>query len=107
MVFVADSQWDRLRENVESFRNMEENLREYNTSLDEMPYVIQYNKRDLENIAPLDYMEFLLNRRARRVPSFEAVAVNGDGVFDTLNTVSRMVLVGEFGQEKGEHRETA
>src|SRR5216117_1090525 len=81
MVFVADSQWDRLRENVESFRNLEENLREYNTSLDEMPYVIQYNKRDLENIAPLDYMEFLLNRRAKRVPSFEAIAVNGDGVF--------------------------
>ncbi len=103
----TDSQWDRLRENVESFRNLEENLREYNTSLDEMPYVIQYNKRDLENIAPLDYMEFLLNRRAKRVPSFEAVAVNGDGVFDTLNTVSRMVLVGEFGQEKGEHLETA
>jgi signal recognition particle receptor subunit beta/CheY-like chemotaxis protein len=107
MVFVADSQWDRLRENVESFRNLEENLREYNTSLDEMPYVIQYNKRDLGNIAPLEYMEFLLNRRARRVPSFEAMAVNGDGVFDTLNTVSRMVLVGEFGQEKGEPRETA
>jgi signal recognition particle receptor subunit beta len=107
MVFVADSQWDRLRENVESFRNLEENLREYNTSLDEMPYVIQYNKRDLANIAPLDYMEFLLNRRPKRVPFFEAVAVSGDGVFDTLNTVSRMVLVGEFGQEKGEHRETA
>ena len=107
VVFVADSQWDRLRENVESFRNLEENLREYNTNLDEMPYVIQYNKRDLPNIAPLDYMEFLLNRRPKRVPFFEAVAVNGDGVFDTLNTVSRMVLVGEFGQEKGEHRETA
>ena len=107
MVFVADSQWDRLRENVESFRNLEENLREYKTSLDEMPYVIQYNKRDLSNIAPLEYMEFLLNRRARRVPSFEAMAVNGDGVFETLNAVSRMVLVGEFGQEKGEHCETA
>jgi len=107
MVFVADSQWDRLRENVESFRNLEENLREYKTSLDEMPYVIQYNKRDLSNIAPLEYMEFLLNRQARRVPSFEAKAVNGDGVFETLNAVSRMVLVGEFGQEKGEHCETA
>ena len=107
MVFVADSQWDRLPENVESFRNLEENLREYKTSLDEMPYVIQYNKRDLSNIAPLEYMEFLLNRRARRVPSFEAMAVNGDGVFETLNAVSRMVLVGEFGQEKGEHCETA
>ena len=69
--------------------------------------MIQYNKRDLGNIAPLDYMEFLVNRRAKRVPSFEAVAVTGDGVFDTLNTVSRMVLVGGFGQEKGEQRETA
>src|SRR2546425_10565103 len=105
VVFVADSQWDRLRENVESFRNLEENLREYSYNIDEIPYVIQYNKRDLANIAPLEYMEFLLNRRARRVPSFEAVAVNGDGVFDTLNTVSRMVLVGEFGQEKGADRE--
>ena len=107
LVFVADSQWDRLRDNVESFRNLEENLREYNYNLDEMPYVIQYNKRDLQNIAPLEYMEYMLNRRGRQVPFFEAVAVNGDGVFDTLNTVSRMVLVGEFGQEKGEHRESA
>jgi mutual gliding-motility protein MglA len=107
LVFVADSQWDRQRDNVESFRNMEENLREYNYNLDELPYVIQYNKRDLGNIAPVEYMEFLLNSRARRVPFFEAVAVSGAGVFDTLNTVSRMVLVGEFGQEKGEHRETA
>ncbi|HYS94638.1 MAG TPA: ADP-ribosylation factor-like protein, partial [Candidatus Acidoferrales bacterium] len=107
LIFVADSQWDRLKENVESFRNLEENMREYNYNLDEMPYVIQYNKRDLANIAPIEYMEFMLNRRARQVPYFEAVAVNGDGVFDTLNTVSRMVLVGEFGQEKGEHRETA
>ena len=105
--FVADSQWDRLKENVESYRNLEENMREYNYNLDEMPYVIQYNKRDLANIAPIEYMEFMLNRRTRQVPYFEAVAVNGDGVFDTLNTVSRMVLVGEFGQEKGEHRETA
>src|SRR5262250_570851 len=107
LVFVADSQWDRLRDNVESFRNLEENLREYNYNLDEMPCVIQYNKRDLPNAAPLEYMEYMLNRRGRQVPFFEAVAVNGDGVFDTLNTVSRMVLVGEFGQEKGEHRESA
>src|SRR5215467_8291158 len=92
IVFVADSQWDRLRDNVESFRNLEENLREYSYNLDEMPYVMQYNKRDLQNIAPLEYMEYMLNRRGRQVPFFEAVAVNGDG---------------EFGQEKGEHRESA
>jgi signal recognition particle receptor subunit beta len=101
IVFVADSQWERLRENVESFRNMEENLREYDYDLDEIPYVIQYNKRDLPNIAPVEYLEYLFNRRARRVPFFESVAVEGKGVFDTLNTVSRMVLVSGFGQEQG------
>jgi hypothetical protein len=101
IVFVADSQWDRLHENVESLRNLEENLKEYDYDLDATPYVIQYNKRDLPNIAPIDYLEFLLNRRARRVPYFEAVALDGHGVFDTLNTVSRMVLVSGFAQEEG------
>ena len=104
IVFVADSQWDRLQENLESFKNLEENLREYDYDLDELPYVIQYNKRDLPNVAPVEYLEFLLNRRARRVPYFEAVAVDGRGVFDTLNTVSRMVLVNGFAQEQGAPR---
>jgi signal recognition particle receptor subunit beta len=98
IVFVADSQWERLRENVESYRNLDENLREYQYDLAAVPCVIQYNKRDLPNVAPLDYLEFMLNRGIRRMPSFEAVAVDGKGVFDTLNTVSRMVLVREFGQ---------
>ncbi len=97
VVFVADSQWERLKENVESFRNLEENLRQYQISLDELPYVIQYNKRDLPNVAPVEYLEYTLNRRSRRVPFFEAVAVEGKGVFDTLNTVARMVLAHEFG----------
>jgi signal recognition particle receptor subunit beta len=100
VVFVADSQWHRLRDNVESFRNLERNLREYAHDLDDVPYVIQYNKRDLPDVAPREYLEFLLNGRARRVPSFEAVATDGSGVFETLNTVSRMVLVSEFGSEK-------
>ena len=98
IVFVADSQWDRLRENVESLRNLEDNLKQYEISLDEIPYVVQYNKRDLANIAPVDYLEYMLNRRTRRVPFFEAVATEGKGVFDTLNTVSRMVLAAEFGE---------
>jgi mutual gliding-motility protein MglA len=98
VVFVADSQWDRLRDNVESFRNLDENLKEYGLNLASTPLVLQYNKRDLDRIAPVDYLEFLLNRGERRVPSFEAVAVDGTGVFDTLNTVSRLVLVKEFGQ---------
>jgi signal recognition particle receptor subunit beta len=98
VVFVADSQWDRLRDNVESFRNLDENLKEYGLNMATIPLVLQYNKRDLDRIAPVDYMEFLLNRGERRVPTFEAVAVDGTGVFDTLNTVSRLVLVKEFGQ---------
>src|SRR6266498_3628823 len=92
IVFVADSQW--------------ENLREYDYNLDEIPYVIQYNKRDLPNIAPVEYLEYLFNRRSRRVPFFESVAVEGKGVFDTLNTVSRMVLVSGFGQEQGASNES-
>ena len=97
LVFVADSQFERLRENVESFRDLEANLREYESTLDEIPYVLQYNKRDLPNLAPLSYLEFVLNRRAARVPFFEASAIDGKGVFETLNTVSRMALASEFG----------
>ena len=100
VVFVADSQFERLKENVESFRNLEENLREYNYDLDRMPCVMQYNKRDLPTAAPVPYLEYMLNRRARRMPSFESVASRGAGVFDALNTVSRMVLLSEFGQEQ-------
>jgi signal recognition particle receptor subunit beta len=100
IVFVADSQWERMRENVESFRNLEENLKQYDLTLDEMPYVLQYNKRDLPVAAPVEYLEYLMNRRARRVPFFEGVAVEGKGVFETLNTVSRMVLASEFGDRR-------
>lgn len=100
VVFVADSQFDRLRENVESLRNLTENLREYRHDLGDLPCVMQYNKRDLPNAAPVDYLEFVLNRGARRMPAFEAVATEGKGVFDTLNTVSRMVLAREFGDGK-------
>src|SRR5205823_3197395 len=95
--FVADSQYARMRENVESFRDLQDNLREYEYDLEHMPYVLQFNKRDLPDAAPRTYMEYVLNRRARRVPSFEAVALEGRGVFETLNTVSRMVLASEFG----------
>jgi mutual gliding-motility protein MglA len=101
VIFVADSQWDRLRDNLESLRSLEENLREYQYELDTLPWVLQYNKRDLPNVAPVDYLEFMLNRRVRRVPSFEAVAPDGAGVFETLNTVSRMILLNEFGRAQG------
>ena len=101
VVFVADSQWDRLRENVESLRNLDENLKEYALDLATTPHVIQYNKRDLGNVAPCEYLEYMLNRGAGKAPSFPAVALEGKGVFDTLNTLSRMVLVKELDQRQG------
>jgi signal recognition particle receptor subunit beta len=92
IVFVADSQYDKMQENVESFANMEENLRTNKLNLADIPYVLQYNKRDLPNVAPVDYMEFLLNNRDVQVPSFEASAHKCEGVFETLNMITRMLL---------------
>ena len=92
IVFVADSQYDKMAENVESFANMEENLKSLNLNLAEIPYVLQYNKRDLPDIAPVDYMEFLLNNREVQVPYFEAAAYRCDGVFETLNMITRLLL---------------
>src|ERR1700760_5040849 len=63
IVFVADSQYEKMAENVESFNNLEENLRSLKMNLADIPYVIQYNKRDLPNVAPVEYMDFLLNNR--------------------------------------------
>src|SRR6187455_3891345 len=60
IVFVADSQYEKMEENVKSFQNLEENLRSLNQDLRDIPYVVQYNKRDLANVAPVEYMEFLL-----------------------------------------------
>src|SRR3954470_2005697 len=74
VVFVADSQWDKIQENVESFRNLEENLGRHHLKLDELSYALQYNKRDLGDVAPISYLEFLLNNRKRRVQYFETVA---------------------------------
>lgn len=92
LVFVADSQWECLEANVESFRNLQENLQVQGVDLDAIPYVLAYNKRDLTNIAPRHYMDFLLNNREVRRPSFESIAIEGTGVFDILNRVSQLVL---------------
>ena len=92
VVFVADSQWDKMQENVESFRNLEENLSRQHLKLDELPYALQYNKRDLTEVAPISYLEFLLNNRKRRVRYFEAVAATGFNVFAALDVVSQLLL---------------
>ena len=92
IVFVADSQIDRQRDNLQSFQTLEANLRLNGNSIDRMPLVLQYNKRDLPNAAPVEYMEFLLNNRQRRFTSFEADASRGRNVLATLNAVSQGVL---------------
>ncbi len=92
IVFVADSQWEKMEENVESFKNLEDNLAKQNISLDEIPYVMQYNKRDLENVAPVNYLEYVLNNRKKRVQSFEVVSSTGQNVFASLNAVSQILL---------------
>ena len=90
IVFVADSQVDRLDANIEAMANLYENLQEYGLDLRELPFVIQYNKRDLPNISSTDELEENLN--PERVPYLEAVGFRGVGVFDTLKQVSKLVI---------------
>jgi signal recognition particle receptor subunit beta len=90
VIFVADSQLERLEANQESLDNLRTNLAEHGYSLDKMPYVIQYNKRDLPNALPLDELRQLLNPIG--VLDYEASARTGQGVFETLKAVSKLVL---------------
>jgi signal recognition particle receptor subunit beta len=92
IVFVADSQYEKMPENIESFQNMLENLVSLKLNIAEIPYVLQYNKRDLPNAAPAEYMEYLLNNREVQVPSFNASAHKCEGVFETLNMITRLLL---------------
>ena len=123
IVFVADSQMERMEANQESMQNLYDNMAEYGYDLTKMPFVIQYNKRDLPNAAPIRDLQAQLNpgwemsdgarqrvapdpyhageNLVEQIPSgewveratyFEAVAVSGDGVFDTLKVVSKLVL---------------
>jgi signal recognition particle receptor subunit beta len=89
VVMVCDSQKDRMEANIDSFMNLEENLLEYKHKLNELPHVIQYNKRDLEDIVPVAEMRKELNRY--NAPDFEAIAIQGQGVLETLEAIVRMV----------------
>jgi mutual gliding-motility protein MglA len=91
VVFVADSQRAMLQANVESFRNLEENLAEMGLSVDTLPLVLQFNKRDLADICSVEEMNAALNRH--NWPHFEASAVTGTGVFETLKGISRFTLM--------------
>lgn len=90
VVFVADSQREQFEENIDSLRNLHENLLEENIDLRTFPMVIQYNKRDLPGVMPIGELDDALNFRS--VPAFPAAALAGDGVFDTLKSVSQLVL---------------
>jgi signal recognition particle receptor subunit beta len=123
IVFVSDSQAERLEANQESMQNLYDNLGEYGYDLTRIPFVIQYNKRDLPNAMPIPELQSALNpgwpvteqakqrvtpdpyhagenlvdqipggQWVERTPHFEAVAIRGDGVFDTLKAVSKLVL---------------
>jgi len=90
LVFVADSQADKMDENIESLTNLKENLAEYGYDYKEMPIVIQYNKRDLPGVLSVEELEAKLNHDNWK--SFEAEAVTGGGVFDTLKMIIKLVL---------------
>ncbi|MEK7881034.1 MAG: GTPase domain-containing protein [Deltaproteobacteria bacterium] len=90
IIFVADSQVERMDANIESLENMKSNLEEHGYNLGKLPYVIQYNKRDVADPVPLDEMKRVLNPEG--APDYEAIAVKGDGVFETLKTVVKLVL---------------
>ena len=122
VVFVADSQMERMEANLESMQNLYDNMAQHGLELTRLPFVIQYNKRDLPNAAPLPQLQEALNPGwpvedpakqrevvdpnrpeellvyssnggwIERVPYFEAVALRGDGVFDTLRAISKLVL---------------
>ena len=123
IVFVADSQIERMEANQEAMQNLYDNMAEYGYDLTRMPFIVQYNKRDLPNAAPVRELQAALNpgwevteggrqrvtpdpyhagehlveqlptgEWVERAPYFEAVAVTGEGVFDTLKAVSKLVL---------------
>jgi len=91
VVFVADSQEERLDANIESLLNLEENLEEQGYQLEKLPFVMQYNKRDLPNVTSLDELRKLLN--PTEVPEFEACATTGEGVFETVKAVAKLILM--------------
>lgn len=90
VVFVADSQIERAEANIESIENMEHNLQEHGVKLENLGYVIQYNKRDMPSAMPLEEIRAQLNTRG--VTEFEACARTGVGVFETLKGVSRLIM---------------
>jgi hypothetical protein len=90
LVFVADSQATRAEANIESMHNLYENLETYGYDLESIPFSIQYNKRDLDHVLPVEELRAQINPMG--VPDFEGIAIEGKGVFETLSCVSKLVV---------------
>ncbi len=91
IVFVADSQIPMFEANIESYKNLEENVRELGLNLEDIPMVLQYNKRDLKAVVPVEELNRALNQR--NIPWYEASALLGDGIFETLKGISKATLI--------------
>ncbi|MEI7553747.1 ADP-ribosylation factor-like protein [Candidatus Chlorohelix sp.] len=91
VVFVADSQQSKLRENIQSLQELARNIQAQGKKFLEFPLVLQYNKRDMPNAVPVEVLDHYLNSSIK-VPRFEAIASKGDGVFDTLKSISKLVI---------------
>nr|WP_290763777.1 ADP-ribosylation factor-like protein [Fibrobacter sp. UBA4297] len=105
IVFVADSQRSRQAENLESLQNLRQNLQDYGMNLDDIPFVLQYNKRDMENVFTLDEMNEMLNPE-KKIQFFPATAHNGKGVVTTLKTIA-MLVIEKFNVKQGFLRKAA
>ena len=90
VIFVADSQRERMEANIEAMHNLYENLESYGYDLTQIPFAVQYNKRDLSNAMEMEELRSQLN--PGKVPDFEGVAIEGKGVFETLGAVSKLVV---------------
>ena len=90
VIFVADSQAERMEANIEAMHNLYENLESYGYDLTNIPFAMQYNKRDLPNAMSVEGLRSQLNPMG--VPDFEGIAIGGTGVFETLGAVSKMVI---------------
>ena len=90
IIYVADSDPDRMRDNLFTLIDLVKNLRANKHQVEDFPIILQYNKRDLPNAASVDYLRKTLNRF--RAPDFEASAVNGVGVFESLKTVIELIV---------------
>jgi len=105
IVFVADSQRSRQAENLESLQNLRQNLQDYGMNLDDIPFVLQYNKRDMENVFTLDELNEQLNPD-KKIQFFPATAHNGKGVVTTLKTIA-MLVIEKFNVKQGFLRKAA